>query len=310
MTVDNLVSADVVTGGWPPGARQRDGERRPVLGAARRRRQLRRRHPLRVSAPSGRPERVERPRRLSVQRGEVRARRSSRGSPRRCRTSSTCGWSRARRRRCRSCPRKSHGKEIVALAVCYAGDPAEGEKLIAPLRTFGTADRRARRRAALHRLAAGVRSAAGAGRAQLLEVAQLLGAERRRHRRDRRVRRQAALAALRDLHRHGRRPDHSRGTGRHGLLEPRRQLRDERARPLGNGGRGRRAGIAWAREFFAKSKPFASGGAYINFLTQDETDRVEFAYGAGYKRLVEIKKKYDPANFFRMNQNIKPVTAL
>jgi hypothetical protein len=65
--------------------------------------------------------------------------------------------------------------------------------------------------------------------------------------------------------------------------------------------------IAWAREFFAKSQPFASSGAYINFLTQDETDRIESAYGATFQRLREIKKKYDPANLFRMNQNIKPV---
>jgi hypothetical protein len=64
--------------------------------------------------------------------------------------------------------------------------------------------------------------------------------------------------------------------------------------------------IAWARGFFAKSKPFASSGAYINFLTQDEADRVAFAYGQTHQRLVELKKKYDPANFFRMNQNIKP----
>ena len=65
-------------------------------------------------------------------------------------------------------------------------------------------------------------------------------------------------------------------------------------------------GIAWARAFFAKSQPFASGGAYINFLTQDETDRIAFAYGATYNRLVELKKTYDPTNLFRMNQNIKP----
>ena len=64
--------------------------------------------------------------------------------------------------------------------------------------------------------------------------------------------------------------------------------------------------IAWAREFFAKSQPFASAGAYINFLTQEETDRIAFAYGGTYQRLVEIKKKYDPTNLFRMNQNIKP----
>ena len=65
--------------------------------------------------------------------------------------------------------------------------------------------------------------------------------------------------------------------------------------------------ITWAREFFAKSKPFASAGAYINFMTEEETDRIAFAYGPMYKRLVELKKKYDPTNFFRMNQNIKPV---
>lgn len=65
--------------------------------------------------------------------------------------------------------------------------------------------------------------------------------------------------------------------------------------------------IAWARDFFAKSQPFASGGAYINFLTQEETDRIAFAYGATYSRLVALKKKYDPTNLFRMNQNIKPV---
>ena len=65
--------------------------------------------------------------------------------------------------------------------------------------------------------------------------------------------------------------------------------------------------IAWAREFFAKSEPFASGGAYINFLTEEETDRIAFAYGATYNRPVELKKKYDPTNFFRMNQNITPV---
>jgi FAD/FMN-containing dehydrogenase len=65
--------------------------------------------------------------------------------------------------------------------------------------------------------------------------------------------------------------------------------------------------INWAREFFGKSQPFASGGAYINFLTEDEADRIAFAFGAAYKRLVDLKKKYDPTNLFRMNQNIRPV---
>ncbi|WP_235363938.1 MULTISPECIES: BBE domain-containing protein [Shewanella] len=64
--------------------------------------------------------------------------------------------------------------------------------------------------------------------------------------------------------------------------------------------------IAWAREFFDKTKPFASGGAYINFLTDDETDRTEAAYGETYGRLQQLKKQYDPNNLFRVNQNIKP----
>jgi len=65
--------------------------------------------------------------------------------------------------------------------------------------------------------------------------------------------------------------------------------------------------IAWARAFFAKAKPFTSRGAYINFMSEEDGDRIEFAYGATYQRLTDLKKKYDPTNFFRMNQNIKPI---
>lgn len=65
-------------------------------------------------------------------------------------------------------------------------------------------------------------------------------------------------------------------------------------------------GIAWARAFFKASAPFASGGAYVNFMTEEESGRVAAAYGANYPRLVEIKKKYDPENIFHLNQNIKP----
>jgi FAD/FMN-containing dehydrogenase len=64
--------------------------------------------------------------------------------------------------------------------------------------------------------------------------------------------------------------------------------------------------IAWARQFFEASAPYASGGAYVNFMTADEGDRIASAYGPNYKRLVEIKKRYDPQNVFHLNQNIKP----
>jgi len=64
--------------------------------------------------------------------------------------------------------------------------------------------------------------------------------------------------------------------------------------------------IAWARAFFKASAPYASAGAYVNFMTEEESDRVSTAYGANYTRLAEIKKQYDPENVFHLNQNIKP----
>ena len=64
--------------------------------------------------------------------------------------------------------------------------------------------------------------------------------------------------------------------------------------------------IDWARSFFRASAPYASSGAYVNFMTEDEGDRVAAAYGTNYQRLVQIKAKYDPENLFHLNQNIKP----
>jgi len=64
--------------------------------------------------------------------------------------------------------------------------------------------------------------------------------------------------------------------------------------------------ISWARDFFDASAPYATGGVYINFVTQDETDRIAAAYGKNYNKLVRIKNKYDPNNLFRVNHNIKP----
>jgi FAD/FMN-containing dehydrogenase len=64
--------------------------------------------------------------------------------------------------------------------------------------------------------------------------------------------------------------------------------------------------IAWARDFFRASAPYASAGAYVNFMTAEEGDRVAAAYGPSYERLVELKRRYDPENIFHLNQNIKP----
>lgn len=65
-------------------------------------------------------------------------------------------------------------------------------------------------------------------------------------------------------------------------------------------------GMGWARDFFKASAPFASGGVYVNFLTDDEGDRVKAAYGPNYERLTQIKRQYDPDNLFSTNQNILP----
>jgi FAD/FMN-containing dehydrogenase len=64
--------------------------------------------------------------------------------------------------------------------------------------------------------------------------------------------------------------------------------------------------ISWARDFFQAAAPFASAGAYVNFMTAEEGDRVSSVYGPNYQRLIEIKRKYDPENLFHFNQNIRP----
>ena len=55
-------------------------------------------------------------------------------------------------------------------------------------------------------------------------------------------------------------------------------------------------------------QPFVASGRYVNYLDDDEAgDPVPSAYGPNYRRLQEIKTKYDSRNFFRMNQNIRPL---
>ncbi len=202
-------------------------------------------------------------------------------------------------------PESAHGKEMVALALFYAGDPREGEKLIAPLRSFGTPlgehvgvqPYTAWQQAFDPLLTKGARNywkshnfahlSDGAIDTIIEYVGKLpspqceifvgtIGGQTTR------VAPEAMAYSSRDA---------KYVMNVHCRWDA--PADDQRC-------------IAWAREFFAKSQPFASGGAYINFLTQDEADRIAFAYGATYDRLVQLKKKYDPANLFRMNQNIQP----
>lgn len=67
--------------------------------------------------------------------------------------------------------------------------------------------------------------------------------------------------------------------------------------------------INWARDYWSALHPFSENGAYINFMMDEGEDRIKATYGDNYKKLTEIKAKYDPNNLFRVNQNIKPQKA-
>jgi FAD/FMN-containing dehydrogenase len=202
-------------------------------------------------------------------------------------------------------PEYAHGKEIIALALCHAGDPAQGEKLIAPLRGFGTP------------LGEHIGVQPYTAWQQAFDGLLTPGARNYWKSHNFTQLGEGAIDAI--LQYAGKLPSpHCEifvGTigGATARVAPGAMAYSSRdARYVLNvHGRWDSADddvtcIAWAREFFAKTKPFASGGAYVNFLTQDEAERVEFAYGGAYQRLAALKKKFDPANFFRMNQNIKP----
>ncbi|PWJ39377.1 FAD-binding oxidoreductase [Sediminitomix flava] len=63
----------------------------------------------------------------------------------------------------------------------------------------------------------------------------------------------------------------------------------------------------WAKKYWEDLHPHSAGGAYVNFLMNDEHhDRVKATYQENYRRLTQIKEKYDPTNFFSINQNIPP----
>ena len=64
--------------------------------------------------------------------------------------------------------------------------------------------------------------------------------------------------------------------------------------------------IAWARDMAEAMKPHSSGAYLLNFLSEEDADTIKAAFGANYPRLAQVKKKYDPTNFFRINQNIQP----
>ena len=64
----------------------------------------------------------------------------------------------------------------------------------------------------------------------------------------------------------------------------------------------------WCKDYWEATHPYSSGGAYLNFIMNEGQDRIKASYRQNYDRLAAIKRKYDPDNFFRVNQNIVPAS--
>jgi FAD/FMN-containing dehydrogenase len=63
---------------------------------------------------------------------------------------------------------------------------------------------------------------------------------------------------------------------------------------------------AWAKGYWEALHPYNLQGAYLNFMMEEGDERIRATYGDNYARLAAVKKQYDPTNFFRVNQNIRP----
>jgi FAD/FMN-containing dehydrogenase len=64
--------------------------------------------------------------------------------------------------------------------------------------------------------------------------------------------------------------------------------------------------VPWVKNYWETLHPHSAGGAYVNFMMDEGQERVQATYRDNYDRLLAIKNKYDPANLFHVNQNIRP----
>jgi FAD/FMN-containing dehydrogenase len=64
--------------------------------------------------------------------------------------------------------------------------------------------------------------------------------------------------------------------------------------------------IRWVRDYYEATAPYSAEGGYVNFMADDDQDRIRANYGANYDRLADVKRRYDPNNLFHLNQNIRP----
>jgi hypothetical protein len=199
-----------------------------------------------------------------------------------------------------------HGKPIIAILACYSGDPAQGEKAVAPIKSFGNpiGDVLVRR--------------------PYVQIQSLLDATQPKGRRyywKSEYLSRVEPALCEKLIEHAAKiPSPHSAVILFQLEGALNRLKEDHS-PVGNrdarfvlnlAGSWEQAeddkvNIEWAREAWTDMKRFSTGGTYINFLTEDEgPDRIEAALSNGLQRLAEVKAKWDPGNVFRTNRNIKP----
>jgi FAD/FMN-containing dehydrogenase len=199
-----------------------------------------------------------------------------------------------------------HGQPVVIIGACYAGPVEEGERALAPLRRFGEplADLIQPTPYVSHQAMLDASVPHGLGyywkSEYLTPLSDDLIGSLTEH--AWRVATPASYTAL--FHLGG---EVSRVDADGSAFEDRRATHAMTidgvwSEPAASG-----ACITWARDFWEAVRPYSTGRVYVNFLGEEGQDRVRAAYGeAKYERLRALKRKYDPTNFFRLNQNIRP----
>ena len=200
-------------------------------------------------------------------------------------------------------PASWHGKGVAVVAVMYAGDLAEGEHLLAPLRSFGAP------------LADTVGPTMFTSFQQAFDPLLTAGARNYWKSHDLAAIGDGTITAIIDGVSHLPTPSceailaHLGGAVGRVAPEAMAFSRRDAAFVLNIHARWDHAAddarcIQWAREFHSRVAPHALGSVYVNFMPADESARVAAAYGANFPRLAALKAKWDPGNLFRMNQNI------
>jgi FAD/FMN-containing dehydrogenase len=203
-------------------------------------------------------------------------------------------------------PKEMHGRPIVAILACHSGDVAEGEKAVAPIKSFGKSVGDVLVRRPYTQLQA------------LLDATQPKG---RRYYWKSEYLSQIEPALCDRVMEHAARISSPHSAVILFQIGGALQQWPEEHSPVGNrdaryvlniSGSWDRADedaehMEWARAAWSDMRSYSTGGNYVNFLTEDEgQDRIDAALRSGLQRLAEVKAKWDPDNMFRANRNIKP----